>query len=178
MIMNYLFLLLSINMPIQTIKIFNFNKNSNIYSWRIVDDNVMGGRSSSNISLNKDGFGVFNGTISLENNGGFSSVRHAFKALKVNKQNKVYLKIKGDGKDYQLRIKDNSGNYYSYIKTFSTNGAWQEIEISLKEMYPSFRGRKLDAPNFSHDNIEEIVFLIGNKKNESFELIIDKIALK
>jgi hypothetical protein len=45
-------------------------------------------------------------------------------------------------------------------------------------MYPSFRGRKLDAPNFSHDNIEEIVFLIGNKKNERFELIIDKIALK
>jgi hypothetical protein len=45
-------------------------------------------------------------------------------------------------------------------------------------MYPSFRGRKLDAPNFSHDSIEEIVFLIGNKKNERFELIIDKIALK
>ena len=63
MIMNYLFLLLSINMPIQTIEIFNFNKNSNIYSWNVVDDNVMGGKSSSNISLNKDGFGVFNGTI-------------------------------------------------------------------------------------------------------------------
>ena len=86
MIMNYLFLLLSINMPIQTIKIFNFNKNSNIYSWRIVDDNVMGGRSSSNISLNKDGFGVFNGTISLDNNGGFCSVRYVFKALKANNQ--------------------------------------------------------------------------------------------
>ena len=45
-------------------------------------------------------------------------------------------------------------------------------------MYPSFRGRRLDEPNFSHDYIEEIVFLIGNKKNENFELIIDKIALK
>jgi hypothetical protein len=49
----------------------------------------MGGKSSSNISLNKDGFGVFNGTISLENNGGFSSVRHVFKALKVTNQNKI-----------------------------------------------------------------------------------------
>ena len=81
-------------------------------------------------------------------------------------------------KDYQLRIKDNSRNYYSYIKTFSTNGEWQEIVIPLKEMYPSFRGRRLDVPNFSHDYIEEIVFLIGNKKNENFELIIDKIVLK
>ena len=178
MIMNYLFLLLSINMPIQTIKIFNFNKNSNIYSWRIVDDNVMGGRSSSNISLNKDGFGVFNGTISLENYGGFCSVRHVFKALKVNNQNNIFLKIKGDGKDYQLRIKDNHKNYYSYINTFSTSGKWQEIEIPLINMYPSFRGRKLTKPNFYQDAIEEITFLIANNKNEKFQLIIDKIYLK
>jgi NADH dehydrogenase [ubiquinone] 1 alpha subcomplex assembly factor 1 len=177
-VMNFLFLLLLINIPINTIKIFNFNKNSNIYSWRIVDDIVMGGRSSSNITLNEDGFGVFSGVISVENNGGFSSVRHVFKALKVTDQNKIYLKIKGDGKNYQLRIKDNSRNYYSYIKIFSTSGLWQEIEIPLKEMYPSFRGRKLNSPNFSHDSIEEIVFLIGNKKNESFQLIIDKIELK
>ena len=176
--MTYLFLLLLINIQNNTIKIFNFNKNSNTYSWRVVDDNVMGGKSSSNITLSDNGYGVFSGTVSLENNGGFSSVRHIFNALEVTNQNKIYLKIKGDGKDYQLRIKDNSRNYYSYIKTFSTSGVWQEIEIPLKEMYPSFRGRKLNSPNFSHDSIEEIVFLIGNKKNESFELIIDKIALK
>jgi len=178
MIMNFLFLLLLINIPITTIKIFNFNKKSNIYSWRVVDDVVMGGRSSSNMTLNEDGYGVFSGVVSIENNGGFSSVRHVFNALKVNNQNKIYLKIKGDGKNYQLRVKDNSSNYHSYIKTFSTSGEWQEIEIALKEMYPSFRGRKLNSPNFSHDYIEEIVFLIGNKKNESFQLVIDKIELK
>ena len=33
-------------------------------------------------------------------------------------------------------------------------------------MYPSFRGRKLDKPNFPKEYIEEIGFLIGNKKNE------------
>jgi hypothetical protein len=37
-------------------------------------------------------------------------------------------------------------------------GDWQEIEVSLKDMYPSFRGRKLDLPNFSKNHIEEIVF--------------------
>jgi hypothetical protein len=35
----------------------------------------------------------------------------------------------------------------------------------------------LDLPNFSEDHIEEIVFLIGNKKAESFKLLIDNIAL-
>jgi hypothetical protein len=44
-------------------------------------------------------------------------------------------------------------------------------------MYFSFRGRRLNAPNFSHEYIEQIVFLIGNKKDENFELIIDTIEL-
>jgi hypothetical protein len=44
-------------------------------------------------------------------------------------------------------------------------------------MYASFRGRKLDKPNFSEKNIEEIAFLIGNKKAESFQLEINKLEL-
>ncbi len=175
--MYYLFLLLIINAPISTIKIFNFNKNSNIYSWRIIDDVVMGGRSSSTITINENGHGVFSGNVSLDNYGGFASVRHVFKPISVKKFNNIYLKIKGDGKEYQLRVKDKSSNYYSYIKTFSTSGKWQEIEVPLSEMYPSFRGRKLNSPNFSHESIEEITFLIANKKNENFQLIIDKIEL-
>ena len=45
-------------------------------------------------------------------------------------------------------------------------------------MYPSFRGRKLDEPNFFHKSIEEVTFLIANKKNEEFILLIDKIELR
>ena len=44
-------------------------------------------------------------------------------------------------------------------------------------MYPMFRGRKLDKPNFSNDFIEQIVFLIGNKSEENFELMLDEIRL-
>ena len=43
-------------------------------------------------------------------------------------------------------------------------------------MYPSFRGRKLDMNNFSDDYFEQITFLVGNKKNESFRLLIDNIV--
>ena len=53
-----------------------------------------------------------------------------------------------------------------------------EIEIELKEMYPSFRGRLLDQPNFSFDSFESISFLIGNNKQENFHLLIDSIYLK
>lgn len=158
--------------------IFDFNKNSDIKDWKVVLDGVMGGRSSGNFSLDADGHGVFEGSISLENNGGFSSVRYKFKKIETNDYSKAVLKIKGDGKDYQFRVKANSGDYYSYIIPFETSGAWEEVEITLKDMYPSFRGRKLDMPNFANGPIEEITFLIANKRQENFKLLIDEISLQ
>lgn len=157
--------------------IFDFKKDPNIQDWRIVDDIVMGGKSLSSFKLSPDNFGLFEGQISLENNGGFSSISYRFEKLKVNKDSSIIIKLKGDGKNYQLRIKDNSNTSYSYILPFATSGEWQEIKIPLQDMYPSFRGRKLDLPNFAQDYIEEIVFLIGNKKPEKFKLLIDTIAL-
>ena len=158
--------------------IFDFNKNSDIENWIIVDDIVMGGKSSGTFKLSAEGHGVFEGAISLENNGGFSSVRYRFEKTLIEESTKIIVKLRGDGKKYQFRIKTNSGDYYSYISPFSTTGEWQEIQILLKEMYPSFRGRRLDQPNFSNDYIEEITFLIGNKNQEIFKLMIDKIELK
>jgi NADH dehydrogenase [ubiquinone] 1 alpha subcomplex assembly factor 1 len=85
--------------------------------------------------------------------------------------------VKGDGKNYQFRVKGKSRDYYSYITSFETSGEWEEIDIKLKDLYPSFRGRKLDQPNYSGESLEEVTFLIANYKNESFELLIDKIEL-
>jgi hypothetical protein len=158
--------------------IFDFNKESDIQNWIIVDDGVMGGRSSGTFKLNADGHGVFEGNISLANNGGFSSVRYRFEKTLVKEYTKIIIKLRGDGKEYQFRIRANSGDYYTYVAPFITSGEWEEIEIPLKDMYPSFRGRTLDLPNFSSDYIEEITFLIGNKKQEKFKLLIDKIELK
>lgn len=157
--------------------IFDFSKDANINKWIIVDDVVMGGKSSGTFKLSDEGHGVFQGDVSLANNGGFSSVRHRFDKLQVNNATKVYIRLKGDGKKYQFRVKSNVGDYYSYITSFVTNGSWQEVELELKDMYPSFRGRKLNLPNFSEDYIEEVALLIGNKKKESFKVEIDKIEL-
>ena len=158
--------------------IFDFNQKAIIKDWVIVDDGVMGGKSAGSFSLNEQGHGVFEGSVSLENNGGFSSLRYSSERILVQDFTTIALKIKGDGKNYQFRIKSNTGDYYSYITTFSTSGEWQEIQIDLKDMYPSFRGRKLDQANFEKEYIEQLAFLIGNKKEEKFKLLIDKIELK
>ena len=158
--------------------IYDFNKDSSLRDWRIIDDGVMGGVSQGKFSINTEGNGVFEGNISLENNGGFSSVRYGFDKIKVSPQSTISIRLKGDGKAYQFRIKDKSNSYYSYITTFKTSGNWETINIKLSDLYPSFRGRKLDLPNFNSDSFEEIVFLIANKQNESFKLVLDKIDLK
>ena len=176
--MKYLICILVVTQTMNAQLIFDFDMNSDLRDWIIVDDVVMGGRSLGSFKLNEDGYGAFEGSISLENNGGFSSVRYRFNKINVERYSKAVIRLKGDGKKYQFRVKDKSANYYSYITYFQTSGEWQEIEIPLNEMYPSFRGRKLDLPNFAHDHIEEITFLIANKKTEEFKLLIDKIELR
>ena len=173
--MNLIFTYLLI---MSTSLIYDFNKNSSPKDWRIIDDGVMGGLSQGKFSIDPDGNGVFVGTVSLENNGGFSSVRYQSDKIKVTKDSKVRIRLKGDGKEYQFRIKDKATSYYSYITTFKTSGDWETITIQLSDLYPSFRGRTLDLPNFKSDSFQEIVFLIGNKMNESFQLLLDKIELE
>jgi NADH dehydrogenase [ubiquinone] 1 alpha subcomplex assembly factor 1 len=175
--MKYLICALFMTSFLPAKMLFDFNKKADIREWRIVDDVVMGGRSSGSFFVNKDGFGVFQGIISLENYGGFSSVRYRTGGIEVKDYTKVEIRLKGDGKKYQFRVRANDQDYYSYITTFSTSGKWETVEIPLEDLYPSFRGRRLRGPNFSGDSIEEITFLIGNKKPEEFKLLIDKIEL-
>ena len=176
-LLNLLIIVNTITLMAQDI-IFNFGKNNDLKQWFIVNDDVMGGISKSNFSINKDGSGIFRGYVSIENNGGFCSIRHDLSRKYISNKNVLKLKIKGDGKDYQLRIKADRNDYFSYVVTFKTTGEWEEIEIPLKEMYPSFRGRVLNMQNFNNNYFEEIAFLVGNKKNEKFKLIIDRITLE
>ncbi|WP_111609790.1 CIA30 family protein [Algoriphagus yeomjeoni] len=156
--------------------LYQFDKNSSASDWRIVDDVVMGGRSDGSFRINEEGNGVFEGSVSLENNGGFSSVRHRA-TFQVQGQKTIKIRLKGDGSNYQFRVKADTNDRHSYIADFQTSGDWQTVEIQLSAMYPAFRGRNLSIPNFNQAKIEEIAFLIGNKKAQTFRLEIKSIEL-
>ena len=158
--------------------IFKFELGSPTTGWQIVDDRVMGGRSQGEFSINSEGNGEFKGYVTTENYGGFSSLRYNFDGIKTSGFESIVLKLKGDGKSYQFRLKSNSNQRHSYIYPFNTTGLDQEIIIPIKDFYPSFRGTVLDMPNFDADQIEQIAFLIANKTNEYFKLEIDSIFLK
>lgn len=175
--MKILLVLLLPIIAMTEIMIFDFNKDANLENWIVVDDGVMGGRSKGSLRVTPEGHGLFEGTVSLENNGGFSSLRYRFEAMEVKQSSTIKIRLKGDGKRYQFRVKNSVGEYYSYVAYFKSSGEWEEVVIPLKEMIPAFRGRKLNQPSFAHDQIEELAFLIGNKKAESFQLLIDRISL-
>jgi len=177
-IMKHFILIILTTVIMESNTIFNFNSSSDLSSWYVVDDVVMGGKSSGEFNLNKDGNGVFKGTVSLENNGGFSSLRYRFNELSTKQYSKIKIKLKGDGKKYQFRIKHKSSDYYSYNSEFVSTGEWQTIELGLSNMSPIYRGRKLRMDNFDANSIEEIAFLIGNKKEERFKLEIDSILME
>ena len=156
----------------------DFQKESSLQNWYTVDDVVMGGRSNGNFYINDHGHGEFTGTVSLENNGGFSSLRHVFSQKDVSSYTTISIRLKGDGKSYQFRAKSERSERYSYTYNFETSGEWQWVEIPMEAMVPTWRGRQLNYPNYPAQNLEEIGILIGNKKAEKFSLEIDEIRLK
>ncbi len=158
--------------------LFNAEAKSNLVEGYVVDDVVMGGRSAGQLQVGPNGQYVFSGHVSLENNGGFSSIRLKMASMKTSKYSKVVLRVKGDGKRYQFRMKANKGDYYSYIKHFETNGDAQTISIPFEDFIASFRGRTLDMDPFSGEKLGEIGFLIANKKAENFKLEIEQISLQ
>ena len=165
-------------MTTEPIKLFDFNKNKDVKQWLVVDDTVMGGRSGSTFYLNDEGRGVFEGEVSLENNGGFSSVRYRMEELSAVNHTGFEIRLKGDGKRYQFRLKSDASDRHAYVHYFQTSGEWQTIGISFSDMYPSFRGRRLEMDNYPGRVMTEIAFLIVNKKPEQFRLEIDWIKIR
>ena len=178
MVHYFLILMTLINSKQNSNIIFEFNADCAIESWQVVDDVVMGGMSFGQCSLNEDGNGLFKGDVSIENNGGFSSIRLNTKPIQTASFEAIVLRIKGDGSTFQFRVKRSTYERHSYVFNFETSGQWETISIPLNQMTPRFRGYSLDLPNFDQEPIEQLGFLKASKKNTAFQLEIKRISLK
>ena len=115
-------------------EIFNFTNSSDVSGWMVVDDIVMGGRSSGFFRLDKDGHGVFTGEVSLENNGGFIQFRTKLENHPKGKSFKgVRLRVRGNNNEYTVHIRTKylflPWQYYE--SAFQATDQWTTIELPL-----------------------------------------------
>lgn len=168
----------NIHGEIKKILIYDFKNSNPTKDWYVVNDNVMGGYSKGALTKDRSGNGLFLGNISLYNNGGFSSIRYNFKKLTVSPYDTLILNLNGDNKYYQLRIKNSNYDRHVYTKKIFVKNGWNNLKVALKDMQPTFRGRKLRMNNFDGTKVTEIGILIGNQVAENFNLRMSSIFLK
>ena len=147
--------------------------------WRIVNDGVMGGLSSSN-TIVKDEKIIFSGNVSLENNGGFASLRSPVKDYNFEKFTGLEIKIKGDGKRYSVSMKETTYfNGYFYTSSFETKkDEWIAVQIPFNQFKLYYFGKETSSnKKIPLNNIKEISLLIGDKQAGEFKAKIDYIML-
>ena len=97
------------------------NPNTLRDSW-IVNDGVMGGVSQSSLRQDVDGM-FFEGVVSLENNGGFASMRSSVRFPQGTQL--IELIAKGDGKRYKLVLRTELAPRVTYVADFIALPTWQ-----------------------------------------------------
>jgi monofunctional biosynthetic peptidoglycan transglycosylase len=146
--------------------------------WRNIDDTVMGGRSASEMRIEK-GRAVFAGNVSLANGGGFASVRSLPSDHDLAGHHGVMIRVRGDGKTYGLRIKTDRGfDGVSYQAPLAPgDGEWKVVRIPFDEFQPVFRGRPVPGhPALDPASIKSFGLIISGKQEGPFRIEIDRIT--
>ena len=125
--------------------LFDFSDPETAARWRSVNDVVMGGQSTGAMAC-EDGAGVFAGHVSLDG-GGFASARAPEGVYDLSDAEGLQLRVRGDGKQYQLSLYTQGAGSISYRARFTAPPDWQSLTIPFDALAPRFRGRPApDAP--------------------------------
>lgn len=155
--------------------LFDFSDASEIQKWRVVVDGVMGGRSSGQVEQQEDSL-VFTGETSLENNGGFSSIRAAVPAGSVSGYDSLRIRVKGDGRTWILGARGRPGTGAdSYWSRFDTKeGEWQTVTVRVTEMVRQYFGTPVQG-SLQPSAVRGVEFYIYDKLAGPFRLEVDEI---
>lgn len=149
-------------------------------NWGTVHDTVMGGRSSGRIFYTQEETMLFKGEVSLENNGGFASIRSrgALPNLSPDSEG-LEVRIKGNGREYYFSCTHKQialwgGGYWQKFKT--KKGEWLTIQLPWGDFIPRNYGARMNnLPKMSSADLAGLGVYMYDKKAGPFELEIDYI---
>lgn len=149
-------------------------------NWRPINDGVMGGVSTSRMRFDLAGYAVFEGEVSLENNGGFASVRTPLLDLGCTDTAAYVLTAWGDGHTYKLNLRTDTGfDDVNYQAAFTpAPGLWTRTVLPLTVFEPNFRGRMVQgAPPLRPEAVRQVGLMISNKQVGAFRLMVKAIEV-
>lgn len=143
--------------------------------WEAVDDRIMGGASQSQPQYINDIGLRFSGEVSLENNGGFASIRSDTQEYDLSAYSGLTLRLRGDGKSYKLSLRtDLFFDGVSYQVAFTTEkDVWKEVTLPFADFTPTHHGIKLStvAP-LDTSKIKSFGLFISDRQEGPFQLEI------
>ena len=158
--------------------IHRFDTPASTQNWQPINDGVMGGVSVSRMRFELAGQAVFEGEVSLENNGGFASVRASGLDLGCADTMGYVLTVCGDGHTYKLNLRTDSGfDGVNYQAVFTpAQGLWTQTILPLAAFEPSFRGRTVQgAPPLHPEMVRQVGLMISDKQAGKFRLLVKTI---
>jgi monofunctional biosynthetic peptidoglycan transglycosylase len=161
--------------------LFDFTGADVTKEWQAVNDGVMGGASEGKFKITDKKTLEFFGTLSLENNGGFASVRTKAKKLGLEKGDILVARIRGDGREYSMNLYLNKPLMaYSYRATVQTKeDEWVEVKLPLDKFEATSFGRVVkDAGAVKPEEVAALGFLLGDKKAGAFKLEVEWIKVE
>lgn len=156
--------------------LIDFNSPDKGQRWEVINDVVMGGVSTSRLSITPGKTALFQGSVSLENYGGFAAIRTYPQDLQLEGFHGLMIRVRGDGNEYRVRLRtDNSYDGIAYQAHFPTNpDRWSIVHLAFSEFTPVFRGEVIaGAPALEINRIRRIGFMIADKQKGHFSLEID-----
>lgn len=147
--------------------------------WQIINDGVMGGLSQGNAEFTDEGTMKFSGTLSLENNGGFSLIQMGTVQLNLSNDLGLLLRVKGDGRTYEARLESDAlyrGRPVSFSGKFETTaGEWAQVKIPFDSFRGGWRGVDLPEEKLNPADIRRVGIILADKQEGPFEVEIDWI---
>jgi monofunctional biosynthetic peptidoglycan transglycosylase len=160
--------------------LFDFTGAEAAREWQTVNDGVMGGVSDGKFKITDKKTLEFYGTLSLENNGGFASVRSRAKKLGLENGDVLVARARGDGRDYSMNLYVPrplvAFSYRTAVKT--KPGEWIEIKLPLDQFEATSFGRVVkDAGPVDPAEVNALGFLLGDKQAGPFKLEVEGIKV-
>jgi len=149
--------------------------------WQAVNDGVMGGVSDGRFRITHEDTLEFFGTLSLENNGGFASVRSKPTELDIKPGDTIVVRVKGDGREYVLNLYTKSRRMaFSYRASLpTTKDQWTEVAVPLVGFIPTAFGNRVQGMGpVEPDQISSVGFMLSDKKTGPFKLEVGWVKVE